>query len=70
MIDTLVGFWWLDIACTDNADALYHGQVEGIDNLAHSFLTLFKNLVHLIAKSDFVCIQVYYGASSGSVSVG
>ena len=46
MIGTLVGFRWLDNACIDSADALYYVQVELIDNLAHSCLTLFQNLVH------------------------
>ena len=57
MIRTIVGFLWLHIPFTDNADASYLVQVALINNLAHSFHILFQNPFHQIAKSDIVGIQ-------------
>ena len=57
LIRTLVGFWWLDIGCTYNVDALYLVQVALMDNLAHSCHILFQNIFHRIEKSDILGIQ-------------
>ena len=57
LIGTLVGFWWLDIGCTDNSDALYLVQVALINNLVPSCHILFQNLFHGIEKSNIVGIQ-------------
>jgi hypothetical protein len=57
MIMTIVGFLWLDIPSTENADASYLVQVSLIINIAHSFHILFQNPFHQIEKSDIVGIQ-------------
>ena len=57
MIRTIVGFLWLDIPFTENADASYLVQVALINNLAHSFHILFQNSFHQIEKSDILRIQ-------------